>query len=71
MGLIKDDMKSFYVEVICPHADEMSTEDMWENFSNKLGDSINQHIPQKNMSKRWNLPWVNSKIREMIRKRHL
>ena len=49
-----------------PHIDETSAEEMWEAFSNKLSESINKNIPQKNISERWNLNWITSKIRRMI-----
>ena len=69
MSAIKDEMKQFYAEVIQPHIDEMSAEEMWAAFSNKLSESINKNIPQKNISERWNLPWVTSKMRRIIRKK--
>ena len=52
MAAIKDELKSFCVEVISPLVDKISAEEMWETFSNKLSDSINQEIPQKNISER-------------------
>ncbi|XP_063416350.1 uncharacterized protein LOC134697993 [Mytilus trossulus] len=47
---------------------EMNIEEYWTLFKTHLFQAMDLHIPSKNLTSRFNLPWVNQHIKKMIRK---
>ena len=45
------------------------TKTMWNNFKNALMASILECIPSKTITKRNDLPWINRKLKSMIRRK--
>ncbi|CAC5388841.1 unnamed protein product [Mytilus coruscus] len=48
---------------------EMNIEEYWTLFKTHLFQAMDLHIPSKNLTSRFNLPWVNQHIKKMIRKK--
>ena len=50
--------------------DENDIDKNWNNFKNGMTKLIDQHIPSKISSTRFNLPWLDNKCKRMIHKKH-
>jgi hypothetical protein len=44
-------------------------EENWTNFKVTLIEAMKKHIPQKKISSRWNVPWITTEIKKLIRKK--
>ena len=47
----------------------MSVNDMWVSFKSEVIAAIERFIPTKMTKKKYSLPWIDSSIRRLIRKR--
>jgi hypothetical protein len=48
---------------------EMNIEGYWTTFKSHLFNAMDQYIPSKTLTSRWNIPWINQNIKKMIRKK--
>jgi hypothetical protein len=48
---------------------EMNIEGYWTTFKSHLINAMNQYIPSKTLTSRWNIQWINQSIKKMIRKK--
>ena len=46
--------------------DPVNIDELWDIFKNGLLTSINNNIPQKTITSKMKLPWVNNKLRKQI-----
>ena len=46
-----------------------TVEENWTNFKVTLIEAMKKHIPQKKISSRWNVPWITTEIKKLIRKK--
>ena len=46
-----------------------SVDENYQFFKSSINDSIRNHIPQKNISGRWNVPWLTTSIKRLTRKK--
>jgi len=46
---------------------EKGIDNCWESFKDILISLMTQNIPQKNCTSRWNIPWINKRIRRSMR----
>ena len=46
-----------------------SVDENYQFFKSSINDSIRNHIPQKNISGRWNVPWLTTSIKLLTRKK--
>ena len=49
--------------------DHMSVNDMWVSFKSEVIAAIERFIPTKMTKTKYSLPWIDSSIRRLIRKR--
>ena len=47
---------------------DLSVEDEWSAFKATVTNAMSNHVPHKNISGRWNVPWMTAAIRRAIRK---
>ena len=52
-----------------PKAPFRSVDENYQVFKISINDSIRNHIPQKNISGRWNVPWLTTSIKRLTRKK--
>ncbi|CAC5409617.1 unnamed protein product [Mytilus coruscus] len=45
-------------------------ETLWTNFRHLVTETIERNIPSKQTTTRWNLPWMTTEIKQMIRRKH-
>ena len=55
---LKDKLPNYIIENI-----EKGIDNCWESFKNILISLMTQNIPQKNCTSKWNIPWINKRIR--------
>ena len=48
---------------------EINIEGYWTTFKSHLFNAMDQYIPSKTLTSRWNIPWINQNIKKMIRKK--
>ena len=46
-----------------------TTEECWTDFKDILTNAIEEHIPSKMLSSRWDVPWLNNDLKRLIRKK--
>jgi hypothetical protein len=45
---------------------EMNIEGYWTTFKSHLFNAMDQYIPSKTLTSRWNIPWINQNIKNMV-----
>jgi hypothetical protein len=48
---------------------QMNIEGYWTTFKSHIFNAMDQYIPSKTLTSRWNIPWINQNIKKMIRKK--
>ena len=66
---IEEDLKQFSEEFMSSCKDRNCSEN-WELFKDSIKKAMEDHIPTKVLSGRWNLPWMNNTIKRLMKKRH-
>jgi hypothetical protein len=69
IGGVKDDMKEYSDKFLKSNPQNNTVEENWTNFKVTLIEAMKKHIPQKKISSRWNLPWITTEIKRLIRKK--
>ena len=69
IGGVKDDMKEYSDQFLKSNPQNNTVEENWANFKVTLIEAMKKHIPQKKISSRWNLPWITTEIKKLIRKK--
>ena len=65
---IEEDLKQFSEEFMSSCKDRNCSEN-WELFKDSIKKAMEDHIPTKVLSGRWNLPWMNNTIKRPMKKR--
>ena len=66
---VRNDLKKCFEEHIATEAPFKSVDENYQFFKSTINDSITNHIPQKNISGRWNVPWLTTSIKRLTRKK--
>ena len=66
---IKADCKNILQVTINMVNNNSTIEEVWESFKQGITDSISKNVPTKLSSTRISLPWINNKIRKMLRRK--
>ena len=69
MGAVRNDLKKCFDVHIATEAPFKSVDENYQFFKSSINDSIRNHIPQKNISGRWNVPWLTTSIKRLTRKK--
>ena len=67
---IKEDALAFH-DSFCESADhtKRSASENWTLVKSKITDMLEAHVPQKMVKQRWDVPWMTTPIRRLIRKK--
>ncbi|XP_072164906.1 uncharacterized protein [Diadema setosum] len=65
---MKQDIKNFQDPFI-QNCEVNSIEDSWQSFENFIQNITDKYIPSKLSSSRYNLPWMNSQLKRLIRRK--
>ena len=66
---LKSDIRDADTKIRSMKADGESTNSLWEQFKDKLNESIQRHVPQKTIGSRNRKPWVSARLRRLIKKK--
>ena len=69
MSAVRNDLKKYFDNYLSMVAPSKSCDENYQFFKETIPTVINDHIPQKKLSSRWSLPWLNNSIKRMIRKK--
>ncbi|EDO34832.1 predicted protein, partial [Nematostella vectensis] len=69
MGAVKTDLKKHLDNYFNNEAYHKLINENYDFFKTTITEIMKKHIPQKNISGRWNLPWITSSIKRLIRKK--
>ena len=67
---IRSGLISFYQDLCNTDMSNTDINTLWAHFRDTLIDLTAKYIPSKKARKRCSLPWINAKLRKMIRKRN-
>ncbi|CAG2200390.1 unnamed protein product [Mytilus edulis] len=65
---IRSDLRS-KLENFKEDSNKEGIETSWTNFKHLVTESIENNIPSKNTTTRWNLPWITTETKQMIRRK--
>ena len=63
---IKKDVQAFSNEFIANHDTSTPVEDLWNCLNKKMCQVMEDHIPSKFTSERFNHPWINSSVKKTV-----
>jgi hypothetical protein len=66
---IKNDLKDFSTTLIAQDTSQCSVENIYGKFVEKINIVMNEHIPSRTVNKRNLSPWINRKIRRILKKK--
>ena len=69
MGGLRDHLARFRVSFLSSDHSHMSVNDMWVSFKSEVLEAIQMFIPTKMTKTKYSLPWIDSSIKRLIRKR--
>ena len=69
MDKVRSDISSSFEEFLANKPETKSVDENWTYFKTALFSTLNKHIPQKLVCRRWNIPWMTAVIRKQIRKK--
>ena len=69
MDRLRDHLARFKDTFLSSDHSHMSVNDMWVSFKSKVIAAIERFIPTKMTKTKYSLPWIDSSIRRLIRKR--
>ena len=69
MQSLKNDIKHYAENEFKEHCESLDMNETWEQFKETLQTMMNKYIPQRMMRQNCKLPWINTKIRRLIRRR--
>ena len=61
----------YYNDEFTQNIEANGINETWEKFKEVLYKLMKKHIPQRNIKQNCKLPWVNSGIRRLMRRRNL
>ena len=67
---IRSGLISFYQDLCNTDMSNTDINTLWTHFRDTLIDLTAKYIPSKTARKRCSLPWINAKLRRMLRKRN-
>ena len=59
---VKSRLKNLF-QIMCPADPQCSANDLWKQFKDSLIEGMDQYIPQKAISSKHRLPWVDKAIK--------
>ena len=69
MGGLRDHLARFRDSFFSSDHSHMPVNDMWVSFKSEVLEAIERYIPTKMTKTKYSLPWVDSSIKRLIRKR--
>ena len=69
MGGLRDHLAQFRDSFLSSDHSHMPVNDMWVSFKSKVLEAIERFIPTKMTKTKYSLPWIDSSIKRLIRKR--
>ncbi|MES9951110.1 MAG: hypothetical protein ABW118_19300, partial [Candidatus Thiodiazotropha sp.] len=69
MDGLKDHLACFRDSFLSSDHSNMSVNDMWVSFKSEVLEAIERFIPIKMTKTKYSVPWINSSIKRLIRKR--
>ena len=69
MDSVRNDLRKAFEDYLSSVAPFKSVQENYLFFKEKIMAVIKDHIPQRTLSSRWNLPWITNPIRRMMRKK--
>ena len=69
MGGLRDHLARFRDSFLSSDHSHMPVHDMWVSFKSEVLEPIERFIPTKMTKTKYSLPWIDSSIKRLIRKR--
>ena len=69
MGGLRDQLARFRDSFLSSDHSRMPVNDMWVTFKSEVLEAIERFIPTKMAKTKYSLPWIDSSIKRLIRKR--
>ena len=69
MNAVRNDLKTNFDNYLANVDFSKSIDENYQFFKETITTVVNQHIPKKKLSSRWNLPWLTNSIKRMVRKK--
>ena len=66
----RNDLKIRLDNYLTNNPQDKSVNENYNFFTETVLEVMKEHFPQKKLGSRWNVPWMNSSIKRMIRKKH-
>ena len=66
---VKENLQSLEKELRMGYTNKETSDNIWQTFKRKLFSSLDENIPSKTIKSNNNLPWINYKIRKMIKRK--
>ena len=66
---LKLDLEQSFETLLASEPSKKTVEENWVDFKTTLVSTSKKHIPQKNINGKRTLPWVNTRIRRLIRQK--
>ena len=66
---LKLDLEQSFETLLASEPSKKTAEENWVDFKTTLVSTSKKHIPQKNINGKRTLPWVNTRIRRLIRQK--
>jgi hypothetical protein len=70
LDAVKQDLLSYSVQFLDSLPDSRSVEENWNHFKSHLNKIIEKHVPSKFTSSRYSLPWLDSSLRRLIKRKN-
>ena len=69
MGGLRDHLARFRDSFLSSDHSHMPVNDMWVSFKSEILEAIERFIPTKMTKTKYSLPWIDTSIKRLIRKR--
>jgi len=66
---VKENLQSLEKELRMGYTNKETSDNIWQTFKRTLCSSLDENIPSKTIKSNNNLPWINHKIRKMIKRK--
>ena len=69
---LHDEAKKFadsFTNTKCTDNSNKTVEEMWQCFKSEQEHIVNKHVPVRNKSSHWKLPWVTRDVKSILNKR--
>ena len=70
LNKMKKEASRFRDDFISERSALNSTNELWNEFTNKVNDLLHENVPMKLIREKWDVPWMTGSIKKLIRKKH-